>query len=92
LANINDKLRMMSKNDFPTQAGLAFSSSAFAALAIASVNALGLDLSQEEMSTYARLGSGSAAWSIYGGFVYWNKGTLMKLPMPNRFAVHANSA
>ncbi|MGD8565231.1 MAG: diphosphomevalonate decarboxylase [Candidatus Bathyarchaeota archaeon] len=74
LANINHKLRMMSKNDFPSQAGLASSSSAFAALAIASANALGLDLSQGEISTYARLGSGSAARSIHGGFVYWNKG------------------
>lgn len=73
-ANINCKLKMMSKNDFPTQAGLASSSSAFAALAIATVNALGIGFSKEEVSTYARLGSGSAARSVHGGFVYWNKG------------------
>jgi diphosphomevalonate decarboxylase len=66
---------MMSQNDFPVQAGLASSASGFAALAIAVVSALGMDFSKEKISTYARLGSGSAARSIHGGFVYWNKGT-----------------
>lgn len=74
LAEVDYKFKMMSKNDFPTQAGLASSASAFAALAIATADALGLDLSKEEISTYARLGSGSAARSIYGGFVWWHKG------------------
>jgi len=74
IANIGYKFRMMSENDFPTQAGLASSASGFAALAIAATDALGLDSSKEEISTSARLGSGSAARSIHGGFVYWNKG------------------
>ncbi len=73
-ANVDYKFKMMSKNDFPTRAGLASSASGFAALAIAAVNALGIDFSKEEISTYARLGSGSATRSIHGGFVYWNKG------------------
>lgn len=73
-ANIDHKFKMMSENDFPTQAGLGSSASGFAALAIAAVNALGIDFSKEEISTYARLGSGSATRSIHGGFVYWNKG------------------
>ena len=38
-AEINYKFKMMSRNDFPTQAGLASSASAFAALAIATVDA-----------------------------------------------------
>lgn len=67
--------KMISRNDFPTQAGLASSASGFAALAIAVANALGLDSSKEKISTIARLGSGSAARSIHGGFVYWNRGT-----------------
>lgn len=73
-ANIDYKFKMMSKNDFPTQAGLASSAAGFAALAIATVNALGIDFSKEEISMYARLGSGSATRSIHGGFVYWHKG------------------
>jgi len=73
-ANIDWKFKMMSKNDFPTQAGLASSASGFAALTIATVNALGVDFSREEISTYARLGSGSATRSIHGGFVHWRKG------------------
>ncbi len=74
LKNIDYKFKMMSFNDFPTQAGLASSASGFAALTIATAKALNLDLTQEELSTLARLGSGSAARSIQGGFVYWHRG------------------
>ena len=73
-ANIDCRFKMMSENDFPTQAGMASSAAGFAALAIAAVDALGINLSKEEISTYARLGSGSAARSIHGGFVFWNQG------------------
>jgi len=73
-AGINLKFKMVSKNDFPTQAGLASSAAGFAALAIAASSALKLKLSKEQISTYARLGSGSAARSIHGGFVRWHKG------------------
>lgn len=73
-ANIDYNFKMMSTNDFPTQAGLASSASGFAALAIATVDALGIHFSKEEISMCARLGSGSAARSIHGGFVYWHKG------------------
>ncbi|UCE29009.1 MAG: diphosphomevalonate decarboxylase [Candidatus Bathyarchaeota archaeon] len=73
-ANIDCKFKMMSRNDFPTQAGLASSASGFAALAIAAANALGIDFTKEEISTFARLGSGSATRSIQGGFVRWKKG------------------
>jgi diphosphomevalonate decarboxylase len=73
-ADVNYKFKMVSRNDFPTGAGLASSASGFAALAIAAVDALGIDFSREEISTYARLGSGSAARSAHGGFVYWKRG------------------
>jgi len=75
LANIDYPFKMVSQNDFPTQAGLASSASAFAALAIAAANALGLKFSREDLSKIARLGSGSAARSIHGGFVYCHKGS-----------------
>lgn len=63
-----------SENNFPTAAGLASSASAFAALALAGTRAAGLDLSQKELSILARIGSGSAARSIFGGFVEMHKG------------------
>jgi diphosphomevalonate decarboxylase len=58
-----------STNDFPTAAGLASSSSGFAALALAASTAAGLDLDRRTLSVLARRGSGSAARSIDGGFV-----------------------
>jgi diphosphomevalonate decarboxylase len=61
--------RIDSENNFPTGAGLASSSSGFAALTVAAASALGLDLEARELSRIARRGSGSAARSIFGGFV-----------------------
>ncbi len=66
---------VLSYNHVPTAAGLASSASAFAALAGAANQAIGLDLSGRVLSTYARRGSGSATRSIFGGFVEWQKGT-----------------
>lgn len=56
-------------NDFPTAAGLASSSSGFAALAAAASTALQLPLTLPQLSVLARRGSGSAARSVLGGFV-----------------------
>ena len=69
---IKDYARIESKNNVPTAAGLASSASAFAALAKAAT--LSLELSDEELSKLARMGSGSASRSIYGGFVKWEMG------------------
>ncbi|MFZ0487624.1 MAG: diphosphomevalonate decarboxylase [Arenicellales bacterium] len=57
------------RNNFPTGAGLASSASGFAALVVAASRALGLDLSRRELSCIARKSSGSAARSLFGGFV-----------------------
>jgi|TARA_B100000315_G_scaffold229905_1_gene239850 diphosphomevalonate decarboxylase len=56
-------------NNFPTAAGLASSASGFAALVTAIDAACELQLQPSELSRLARIGSGSAARSIHGGFV-----------------------
>ena len=66
--------RVESRNSFPTGAGLASSASAFAALAKAANRLFDLDLSQSRLSELARRGSGSAARSIFGGFVEMHAG------------------
>jgi diphosphomevalonate decarboxylase len=68
------RARVESGNDFPTGAGLASSASGFAALAVAAGHALGLGLAPRELSILARRGSGSAARSIFGGFVEMSAG------------------
>lgn len=73
-AGIKARARVTSKNDFPTAAGLASSASAFAALALAASKAAGLELSPSEVSDLARMGSISAARSVFGGFVELDAG------------------
>ena len=63
-----------SDNNFPTGAGLASSASGFAALALAACRAYGLDLTPTQLSALARTGSGSAARSLFGGFVQMDRG------------------
>jgi diphosphomevalonate decarboxylase len=55
-------------NNFPSSAGLASSSSGFAALTVACARILELDLSPARLSAFARAGSASAARSLFGGF------------------------
>ncbi len=69
-----EKLRIITKNNFPTSAGLASSASGFAALSVALNEALGLGLDYKKLSQMARMGSGSATRSILGGFNYWQMG------------------
>lgn len=74
-AGIDTRVSIVSSNNFPTGAGLASSASGFAALALATTHAAGLDLDARELSILARQGSGSAARSIFGGFVEMHRGT-----------------
>jgi diphosphomevalonate decarboxylase len=69
LARVDGRARVVSRNSFPTGAGLASSASGFAALVSAAAAALGLELSPRKLSIIARRASGSAARSIFGGFV-----------------------
>jgi diphosphomevalonate decarboxylase len=74
-ASVGGSFRVATQNSFPTGAGLASSASGFAALTVAVVDALGLEVSAQELSVLARLsGSGSAARSVLGGYVEWPAG------------------
>lgn len=74
MAGISSHARVESINHVPTAAGLASSASGLAALAGAASHAAGLSLSEKDLSRLARIGSGSASRSIYGGFAEWIKG------------------
>ncbi len=76
LANVQLKAKVASENSFPTAAGLASSASGFAALTLAAAKALKLELPPRQLSVVARMGSGSACRSLYGGFVEWKRGSL----------------
>ena len=73
-SNIAWCVKVASKNNFPADAGIASSASAFSALALSASAAANLELSQKDLSILARLGSGSASRSIIDGFAEWKKG------------------
>lgn len=65
-------MQIVSSNNFPTAAGLASSASGLAALAFALAKYYKLDVSMRELSGIARLGSGSACRSLFGGIHFNN--------------------
>jgi diphosphomevalonate decarboxylase len=77
-------LDISSNNSFPTGCGIASSASGFAALTLATTAALlgessldALDqrgVTRHMLAHWARLGSGSAGRSMFGGFVQWTAG------------------
>ncbi len=75
LAGLTWRAEVRSHNNFPMASGLASSASGFAALAGAAAAASGLTLSSRALSRLARLGSGSASRSVFGGFVEWRAGS-----------------
>lgn len=75
LAGVRLPALVETANTFPEGAGIASSASGFAALTVAAAAALGLHLSERELSTLARLGSGSACRSVIGGWAEWLRGT-----------------
>jgi diphosphomevalonate decarboxylase len=74
LAGVDCRARVVSCNNFPMASGIASSASGFAALTVAGAAALGLALDATELSALARLGSGSASRSLFGGYVEWERG------------------
>ncbi|KAJ3331496.1 diphosphomevalonate decarboxylase, partial [Kappamyces sp. JEL0680] len=67
-------LVIASVNNFPTAAGLASSASGFACLTFALAELYELTLDMPEISRIARMGSGSACRSLFGGYVKWEMG------------------
>jgi diphosphomevalonate decarboxylase len=87
-----DFLHINSCNSFPTGCGIASSASGFAALTIAAAAAMteadsladlhDLGFNQMRLAHLARLGSGSAGRSLFGGYVEWSAG---RTPETQRF-------
>lgn len=63
------RARVTSESNFPIAAGLASSASSFAALVVAAAAAGGRKGKVDELAGFAGRASGSAARSLYGGFV-----------------------
>jgi len=87
-----------SKNSFPHSAGIASSASAMSALALcltdiekALFNHLSIKQDFLKKASYvARLGSGSAARSVYGGYTIWGQSGLDYIKTNNEFATDIN--
>jgi len=69
-------LRVDTRNNIPTAAGLASSASGFAALTLALDKLFQTELPEPVLSMFARMGSGSASRSLWQGFVQWDRGEL----------------
>lgn len=89
-------LQISSKTSVPYASGVASSAAYFASLTVALDRALDLNLSAKDLSTLARMGSGSAARSIFGGFAALHGGNHLQheeayaypLPMNNHLDLH----
>ncbi|MFA5770014.1 MAG: diphosphomevalonate decarboxylase [Patescibacteria group bacterium] len=86
-ANIFLKAKVVSNNNFPDGTGLSSSASGLAALTVAASKAIGLNLSEKELSMLARQGSGSACRSIPNGFVEWDSTYAKSLYPPDYWKI-----
>lgn len=71
----NYKVHIASINNFPTASGLASSASGFACLVFSLAQCFKISCPLEDLTTMARVGSGSACRSLSGGYVMWQKGS-----------------
>jgi diphosphomevalonate decarboxylase len=81
---LNGSLLISSENTFPTGCGIASSASGFAALTLATAAALtgqhtwdhlnAFGITRSNVANLARMGSGSAGRSLFGGYVMWAAG------------------
>lgn len=72
IGSTQDYVHIVSINNFPTAAGLASSASGYACLVYTLAQLFNVE---GDVSDVARMGSGSACRSLYGGFVKWEMGT-----------------
>lgn len=84
--NIDMFASVESTNNFPMGTGIASSASSFAALTVAAVTALNETLSEQELSSIARCGSGSASRSIPSGYAEWHYGETHESSYAETFA------
>jgi diphosphomevalonate decarboxylase len=89
----NCAIRINSRNSFPHSAGIASSASAFGAMALSLLDTSFILKNKsrnndffKQSSQLARLGSGSACRSMYGGFVLWGKNKMIA-DSSNEFAI-----
>lgn len=90
LAQVNGFYKISSANNFPSDCGIASSSSSFAALTLAAmtefqkVTANQLDLSASALSALSRKGSGSSCRSFFSPWCVWktDRGEGISLPYP----------
>ena len=68
------RFELRSRSSFPASAGLASSSSGFAALALVLARLLGADGDEDLVAELARRGSASAARALVGGFCWFPAG------------------
>jgi phosphomevalonate decarboxylase len=71
LAKFSGSFKVVSQNSLETGKGLGFSASGFAALGLATKEALDINLDSFSLSEIVRLGAGSATRSLAGGFAVW---------------------
>ena len=71
LGEFRGRFKVVSENSLKEGKGLGFSASGFAALGLAASKALDLRLDEASLSEIVRLGAGSAARSLAGGFAVW---------------------
>ena len=86
LADVQSPFVITSHNHVPTAAGLASSASGMAALAAAASRCAGLhDAVGDSLSELARIGSGSASRSIFGGWATWEGASAAALAPPDHW-------
>ena len=86
--NIDMFATVKSSNNFPMGTGIASSAAAFAALTLAAVTATKRSFTEQELSTFARWGSGSASRSIPSGIVEWHYGDTDESSYAETFVDH----